>query len=99
VQARVAAWRDPLSVIDDAGYQVSQSLFAIGTGGWFGLGLGQGLPEKIPVVSKDFIFAAISEEMGGIFALCLIMVCLSCFFMIMNVAMRLKDPFYRLSGV
>jgi cell division protein FtsW (lipid II flippase) len=99
VQARVAAWQDPLSVIDDAGYQVSQSLFAIGTGGWFGLGLGQGLPEKIPVVTKDFIFAAISEEMGGIFALCLIMVCLSCFFMIMNVAMRLKDPFYRLSGV
>jgi cell division protein FtsW (lipid II flippase) len=99
VQARVAAWRDPLSVIDDAGYQVSQSLFAIGTGGWFGLGLGQGLPEKIPVVSKDFIFAAISEEMGGIFALCLVMVCLSCFFMIMNVAMRLHDPFYRLSAV
>jgi cell division protein FtsW (lipid II flippase) len=99
VQARVAAWQDPLSVIDDAGYQVSQSLFAIGTGGWFGLGLMQGLPEKIPVVTKDFIFAAISEEMGGIFALCLIMVCLSCFFMIMNVAMRLKDPFYRLSGV
>jgi cell division protein FtsW (lipid II flippase) len=99
VQARVAAWRDPLAVIDDAGYQVSQSLFAIGTGGWFGLGLGQGLPEKIPVVSKDFIFAAISEEMGGVFALCLMMVCLSCFFMIMNVAMRLHDPFYRLSAV
>jgi cell division protein FtsW (lipid II flippase) len=99
VQARVSAWRDPLSVINDEGYQVSQSLFAIGTGGWFGLGLGQGLPEKIPVVTKDFIFAAISEEMGGIFALCLIMVCLSCFFMIMNVAMQLHDPFYRLSAV
>jgi cell division protein FtsW (lipid II flippase) len=99
VQARVLAWMDPLSVIDNEGYQVSQSLFAIGTGGWFGLGLGQGLPNKIPVVTKDFVFAAISEEMGGLFALCLIMVCLSCFFMIMNVAMRLRDPFYRLSAV
>ncbi|MCD7708809.1 MAG: FtsW/RodA/SpoVE family cell cycle protein, partial [Clostridiales bacterium] len=91
VQTRVIAWLDPLSVIDNEGYQVSQSLFAIGTGGWFGLGLGQGLPSKIPVVAKDFIFSAISEEMGGVFALCLIMVCLSCFLMMMNVAMQLRD--------
>lgn len=99
VQARVQAWADPLLVIDDAGYQVCQSLFAIGTGGWFGLGLGQGLPLKIPVVTKDFIFAAISEEMGGVFALCLLMVCISCYFMIMNVAMKLKDNFYRMTAV
>ena len=99
VQTRVQAWADPLSVIDKGGYQVCQSLFAIGTGGWFGLGLGQGLPQKIPVVTKDFVFAAISEELGGIFALCLILVCVSCFFMIMNVAMKLRDPFYRLTAV
>ena len=86
-------------VIDNAGYQICQSLFAIGTGGWFGLGLNQGMPNKIPVVSKDFVFAAISEEMGGVFALCLIMVCVSCFFMIINVAMLLKDNFYRLTAV
>lgn len=99
VQTRVQAWADPLSVIDHGGYQVCQSLFAIGTGGWFGLGLGQGLPQKIPVVTKDFVFAAISEELGGIFAICLIFVCVSCFFMIMNVAMKLSDPFYRLTAV
>ena len=99
VQTRVLAWSDPLSVIDNAGYQICQSLFAIGTGGWFGLGLNQGMPNKIPVVSKDFVFAAISEEMGGVFALCLIMVCVSCFFMIMNVALLLKDNFYRLTAV
>lgn len=57
------------------------------------------MPNKIPVVSKDFVFAAISEEMGGVFALCLIMVCVSCFFMIINVAMLLKDNFYRLTAV
>ena len=99
VQTRVLAWSDPLAVIDNAGYQICQSLFAIGTGGWFGLGLNQGMPNKIPVVSKDFVFAAISEEMGGVFALCLIMVCVSCFFMIMNVAMLLRDNFYRLTAV
>ena len=99
VQTRVLAWSDPLSVIDKEGYQVCQSLFAIGTGGWFGLGLGQGLPQKIPVVTKDFVFAAIAEELGGVFALCLIMVCISCFFMIMNVAMKLRDPFYRMTAV
>lgn len=96
VQNRVLAWKDPLSVIDKEGYQVCQSLFAIGTGGWFGLGLNQGLPNKIPVVEKDFVFSAISEEMGGIFAICIIMVCISCFLMIFNVSMQMKDNFYRL---
>jgi cell division protein FtsW (lipid II flippase) len=96
VQTRVLAWRDPLSVIDNEGYQVSQSLFGIGTGGWFGLGLNQGMPKKIPVVENDFIFAAISEEMGGIFAICLVMVCMSCFFMFMNIAMQMKDSYYKL---
>ena len=38
VRVRVVAWRDPLSVIDNEGYQICQSLFAIGTGGWFGTG-------------------------------------------------------------
>ncbi len=96
VQNRVIAWLDPLSVIDNQGYQVSQSLFAIGTGGWFGSGLGQGMPDKIPVVTKDFVFAAISEEMGGVVALCLIFVCISCLLMFFNISMSVKDPFYKL---
>lgn len=96
VRVRVLAWSDPLSVIDNEGYQICQSLFAIGTGGWFGTGLYQGTPNKIPVVEQDFIFSAISEEMGGIFALCLIMVCVSCFLMFLNIAMQMKDQFYKL---
>jgi len=94
--AAVAAWRDPLSVIDNEGYQICQSLFAIGTGGWFGTGLYQGSPNKIPVVEQDFIFSAISEELGGIFAICLIMVCISCFLMFLNIAMQMKEQFYKL---
>lgn len=96
VRVRVLAWADPLGVIDNEGYQICQSLFAIGTGGWFGMGLYQGMPEKIPVVEQDFIFSAISEEMGGIFALCLLMVCVSCFLMFLNVAMQMKEQFYKL---
>lgn len=96
VRVRVVAWQDPLSVIDKEGYQICQSLFAIGTGGWFGMGLYQGLPNKIPVVEQDFVFSAISEELGGIFALCLIMVCISCFLMIFNIAMQMKNMFYKL---
>ena len=42
VRQRVVAWRDPMSVYDQEGYQIVQSLFAIGTGGWFGMGLCQG---------------------------------------------------------
>ncbi len=96
VRVRVVAWRNPLSVIDNEGYQICQSLFAIGTGGWFGMGLYQGLPNKIPVVEQDFVFSAISEELGGIFALCLIMVCISCFLMFFNIAMQMKNQFYKL---
>ncbi len=96
VRVRVLAWQDPLSVVDSAGYQVSHSLFAIGTGGWFGSGLYQGMPQKIPVVEKDFIFSAISEELGGVFALCLIFICISCFLMMFNIAMQIHDPFYKL---
>lgn len=96
VQTRFIAWKDPLSVIDNQGYQICQSLFAIGTGGWFGLGLNQGMPKKIPVVENDFIFSAISEELGGIFALCVIMICISCFLMIFNISMQLKDNFYKM---
>lgn len=96
VQTRVVAWRDPFSVIDNEGYQITQSLFAIGTGSWFGMGLMGGAPKKIPVVEKDFIFSAISEEFGGLFALCLLLVCCSCFIMFMNIAVQIKGSFYKL---
>lgn len=96
VRVRVLAWKAPLSVIDNEGYQICQSLFAIGTGGFFGLGLYQGMPNKIPVVEQDFVFAAISEEMGILFALCLILVCASCFLMFLNIAMQIKNTFYKL---
>ena len=96
VRRRMAAWADPWSDIADTGYQTAQALFAIGTGGWFGMGLYQGMPEKIPVVNKDFIFAAVCEELGGLYALCLLAVCLCCFFQFVIIAMKMRAMFYKL---
>ena len=96
VKVRVLAWQNPFGYIDKEGYQISQSLFAIGTGGWFGMGLNQGLPTSIPVVDSDFIFAAIAEEFGGLFALCLILLYINCFIILINIALKSENNFFRL---
>lgn len=99
VRVRVVAWKNPLGVIDNEGYQICQSLFAIGTGGWFGMGLYQGVPGTIPVVEQDFVFSAIAEEFGGLFALCLILICVSCVLMFFNIAMQMCDTYYKYVAV
>ena len=96
VRVRVLVWQDPIAAYDAGGYQVSQSLFAIGTGSWFGTGLLQGRADAIPVADEDFIFSAIAEEMGLIFALCMILICLSCYVMFLNIAMKLQNQFYKM---
>ena len=96
VRVRVLAWKDPFSSYEQGGYQVAQSLFALGTGSWFGTGLYQGKAYAIPVADEDFIFSAIAEEMGLIFALCMILICLSCYVMFLNIAMQLRNHFYKL---
>lgn len=64
IQVRVKVWLDPWSDISNTGYQITQSLFAISAGGYFGQGIGNGSPTYIPEVHTDFIFSAICEEMG-----------------------------------
>lgn len=96
VRTRVSAWKNPWADIDNRGYQITQSLFAIGTGGWFGMGLYQGMPYKIPVVEKDFAFAAVSEELGGIFAICVLLICVGCFLQFMMIAAKMQAVFYKL---
>ena len=64
VQDRVQVWVDPWPQSATEGFQIVQSLFAFGTGGFAGTGLGLGSPQKIPAASTDFVFAAIGEELG-----------------------------------
>lgn len=64
VRVRVQAWRNPWADVGGGGYQVVQSLIAIGSGGLLGLGLGLGAPYMIPASRTDFIFAALCEEFG-----------------------------------
>ena len=96
VRIRVLAWQDPWSYIDNQGYQITQSLFAVGSGSWFGMGLMKGNPTVIPYVSVDFIFSSICEELGVIFGVCVILVCVCCFITMMAIALRIYDRFYQL---
>lgn len=98
VQVRVQAWQDPWSVIDSTGYQITQSLFAISSGGLFGLGLFKGTPDSIPFVEADFVFSAIAEELGVIFSIFLILIYISSFIMFVNIALKMKKRFYKLSA-
>jgi len=96
IQVRVQAFLDPFSDIERTGYQLSQSLFGISSGCWFGLGLYGGSPGSIPYVEQDFIFSAIAEELGVVFAVLMVLVCVSSFIMMMREGYYLKDKFYRL---
>lgn len=96
VRTRVLAWQNPFAYIDNQGYQITQSLFAISGGSWFGMGLLKGNPKAIPYVEADFIFSSICEELGLIFGICLILICLSSFIMIMEIALKIRDRFYQL---
>ncbi|MDN6407438.1 MAG: FtsW/RodA/SpoVE family cell cycle protein [Corynebacterium casei] len=64
IQERFSNFLDPLANYDDSGYQLSQALFGMSTGGITGSGLGNGYPELVPVAHSDFILAAIGEEFG-----------------------------------
>ena len=71
---RVTAWLDPQSDPGDTGYQILQSLYAIGSGGLFGLGFGKSKQKYLylPFQYNDYIFAIVCEELGLIGALLII---------------------------
>lgn len=96
VKVRVLAWKNPWEYIDNQGYQITQSLFAIGSGSYFGLGLTKGNPKAIPFVDTDFVFSAVCEEMGIIVGICIIFISLCAFIMILKVALLSKDLFYQI---
>lgn len=64
--SRITTWLDPFANTSGSGYQIVQSLYAIGSGGLFGLGLGQGRQKYLylPEEHNDFIFPVVCEELG-----------------------------------
>jgi cell division protein FtsW (lipid II flippase) len=64
VKTRVAVWLDPWATAQSSGYQIVQAIYALASGGVFGVGLGRGTPAVIPAAHTDFIFSAIGEELG-----------------------------------
>ncbi|HWQ72818.1 MAG TPA: FtsW/RodA/SpoVE family cell cycle protein [Desulfitobacteriaceae bacterium] len=79
VRLRVKVWLDPWQDPTGGGYQIAQSLFAIGGGKIFGTGFGNGIgAAQVPTASTDFIFSVIAEELGFTGAMALL-----CFFLIL----------------
>ncbi|MQA62624.1 MAG: FtsW/RodA/SpoVE family cell cycle protein [Actinophytocola sp.] len=100
VRQRVANWIDPLATYDDpgGGYQISQGLFGLGTGGVAGTGLGSGRPETVPEANTDFITAGIGEELGFIGLAAVLMVYLILAMRGMRGALAVRDTFGKLLG-
>lgn len=99
VKTRVDIWINPWSDTQDKGYQIVQALIAISSGGLFGLGLGLGTPRMIPYYHTDFIFAAICEEFGIIFAVG--MLALYCFLIMrgLRIALEASTAFHSLMAL
>ncbi len=98
VQDRVAIWQNPWIDPQDSGFQLIQSLIAIGSGGLFGMGLGMGMPRDIPLYHSDFIFASITEEFGLIFAVCLLAVYVMIIMRGLIVAFNARTSFHSLAA-
>lgn len=95
IRVRVDMWLNPWSDIGGKGYQITQSLFAIASGGFFGSGIGLGKPDMIPEVGTDFIFSAICEEMGMFGGMAVILLYFILCYRGFKLALTARNPFDR----
>ena len=96
VRERITTWVDPWADAQGKGYQLLQSLFAFGSGGFQGTGLGLGRPDVIPVATTDFIFAAIGEELGLLGTVAVVAAFLLLVGSAYKVAIQARRPFSKL---
>jgi len=96
MHARCEMWFHPWSNTYGNGSQLGQGYWALSSGGVYGTGLGMGMPEKIPLVSTDMMFAAIGEELGLFGAL--VILCLFEFIIQrgLRMAMHIQNDFDRI---
>ena len=95
---RIRAWLDPYSYESDTSYQSLQALYAIGSGGLFGKGLGNSIQKlgKIPEPYNDFIFSIVCEELGVMGASLLLLMFIYLLYRIYSVAQKAEDLFGRM---
>lgn len=92
--ARIRVWLHPELDASDKGYQIMQALYAIGSGGLFGKGLGESMQKQfIPEAQNDMIFSVITEELGIFGAVILIILYLVLIWRLTMIAMYCKDLF------
>ncbi len=92
--ARIRVWLHPELDASDKGYQTMQALYAIGSGGLFGKGLGESMQKQfIPEAQNDMIFSVITEELGIFGAVILIILYLVLIWRLTMIAMYCKDLF------
>lgn len=93
--ARINAWLDPESYAVEQGFQTLQALYAIGSGGIFGKGLGQSMQKLgfLPEAQNDMIFSIICEELGLFGAICIIILFLLLLWRCMIIANNAPDLF------
>lgn len=96
VRNRTEVWLDPWAHSAGSGFQLVQGLIALAVGGVGGQGLGQGDPTSVPVVTTDFILAAIGEELGLAGIACLLALLVFLIFRGLSVATRSRDGFRKL---
>ena len=93
--ARILAYLNPWSDPLGSGFQIIQSLYAIGPGGLFGLGLGNSIQKHfyLPEPQTDFIFAIISEELGFVGILIIASCYIVLFYNVIKISLETKDLF------
>jgi cell division protein FtsW len=94
-KGRIAAWLHPDAHADGAALQAHQAMIGLGSGGWFGVGLGNGMRKfgYLPEIHTDFIFANIGEELGLVATLLVVLAFVVIAICGFYISLRAREPF------